>query len=402
MKKFPFFRQLDAMDCGPSCLRMIAAWYGRKYSLQYLREHAYITRAGVSMLGVSDAAENIGFRTGGYRMKWEQLQEVPLPFIAHWNGNHFVVVYKIKERRNGDAWVHVADPAVGLLTYTKNDFLKFWYSTEKRGEPEGHLLVLEPTPDFYEREFNESNKFKIGYLINYLRPYRKYFIQLFLGMLTGSIISLIFPFLTQSIVDYGIGNSELSFILMVLIAQMCLSVGQTANNLIRSWIMLHVTTRISIALISDFLMKLMRLPVAFFDVKLVGDIMQRIGDHGRIQSFLTGTLISMVFSVVTFIVYVFIMAGYHVGMLTVFMIGSALYIGWVLLFLRRRRDLDYMRFQEAAANQSNVVQLIAGMQDIKLNGCEKQKRWEWERIQARLFKVSIKGMVLGQIGRAHV
>lgn len=396
MKRFPFFRQLDAMDCGPSCLRMIAAWYGRKYSLQYLREHAYITRAGVSMLGISDAAESIGFRSGGYRMNWEQLQEVPFPFVAHWNGNHFVVVYKIKKRRNGDALVYVADPAIGLLTYNKNDFLKFWYSTEKRGEPEGHLLALEPTPDFYEREISEGSKLKIGYLMNYLRPYRRYFIQLLLGMLTGSIISLIFPFLTQAIVDYGIGNSALSFILMVLVAQMCLSVGQTANNLIRSWIMLHVTTRISIALISDFLMKLMRLPVAFFDVKLVGDIMQRIGDHGRIQSFLTGTLISMVFSVVTFIIYTFIMAGYHAGMLTVFMIGSALYIGWVLLFLKRRRDLDYMRFQEAAANQSNVVQLIAGMQDIKLNGCEKQKRWEWERIQARLFKVSIKGMVLGQ------
>lgn len=398
MRKFPFYKQLDAMDCGPSCIRMIARWYGKIYSLQYLREHSYITRSGVSMLGISDAAESIGFRTGGYRMSFEQLEGVPLPFIVHWNRNHFVVVYDI--RKTGQkVKVYVADPAIGLLGYDEKDFCKFWCSTEKGGQPEGHLLALEPAPDFYAHEEIEGPKLRIGYLINYLRPYRRYFIQLGLGMLTGSMISLIFPFLTQSIVDYGIGNSNLSFVVMVLIAQLCLAIGQTANSLIRSWIMLHVTTRISIALISDFLMKLMRLPISFFDIKLIGDIMQRIGDHGRIQSFLTGTLISMVFAIVSFIVYVFIMAGYHGMILIVFLIGSALYIGWVTLFLRRRRDLDYMRFQEASANQSNVVQLITGMQEIKLNGCEKHKRWEWERIQARLFKVSIKGMVLGQSQR---
>lgn len=383
------------MDCGPSCLRMVARWYGKTYSLQHLREHSYITRSGVSMLGISDAAESIGFRTGGYRMNFEELLEVPQPFIVHWNRNHFVVVYDIK-KKNNTYKIYVADPANGLLIYTQKEFEKFWCSTEKEGEPKGHLLALEPTPDFYEQENVEGHKLKIRYLLNYLRPYRHYFIQLSLGMLTGSIISLIFPFLTQSIVDVGIGTGNLSFILTILIAQLFLAIGQTANDLIRSWIMLHVTTRISIALISDFLQKLMRLPISFFDVKLIGDIMQRIGDHGRIQSFLTGTLISMAFSIITFIVYACIMSGYHAGILLVFIIGSALYIGWVLLFLKRRRDLDYMRFQESSANQSNLVQLVTGMQEIKLNGCEKQKRWEWERIQARLFKVSIKGMVLGQ------
>lgn len=395
MNKFPFYRQLDAMDCGPSCLRMVAQWYGKTYSLQYLREHSYITRLGVTMLGISDAAESIGFRTNGYRMNFEQLLEVPLPFIAHWNRDHFIVVYKIKKKKDNYK-LYVADPANGLLIYSRKDFEKFWFSTEKEGEPQGHLLVLEPTPEFYVHENVEGHKLKISYLLNYLRPYRSYFLQLVLGMLTGSIISLIFPFLTQSIVDVGIGNGNLSFILMVLIAQLFLSIGQTANDLIRSWIMLHITARISISLISDFLQKLMRLPISFFDVKLIGDIMQRIGDHGRIQSFLTGTLISIAFSVITFIVYTFIMSSYHEGILSVFMIGSVLYIGWVLLFMKRRRDLDYMRFQESSANQSNLVQLITGMQEIKLNGCEKQKRWEWERIQARLFKVSIKGMVLEQ------
>lgn len=274
MRKFPFHRQLDAMDCGSTCLRMVAQWYGKAYSLQYLREHSYITRSGVSMLGISDAAESIGFRTGGYRMNFEQLQDVPLPFIVHWNSIHFVVVYNI--RKNGDKFkVDVADPAAGLLVYDKPEFLKFWLSTEKEQEPKGHILTLEPTPDFYSHEEVSGTKLKIGYLLNYLRPYRKYFIQLILGMLTGSIISLIFPFLTQSIVDVGIGTGNLPFILLILVAQLLLAIGQTANDLIRSWIMLHVTTRISIALISDFLIKLMRLPISFFDIKLIGDIMQR-------------------------------------------------------------------------------------------------------------------------------
>lgn len=395
MKKIPFYKQLDAMDCGPSCLRMIACWYGKTYSLQYLREHSYITRSGVSMLGISDAAENIGFRTSGYRMSFEQLLEVPQPFIVHWNCNHFIVVYHIQKK--GDKFkIYIADPAVGLLIYDKPEFEKFWCSTEKDGGLKGHILTLEPTPDFYDNGNAGDHKLKISYLFNYMRPYRSYFIQLALGMLTGSLISLIFPFLTQSIVDVGIGTGNLPFILMILIAQLFLAIGQTANDLIRSWIMLHVTTRISIVLISDFLQKLMRLPISFFDVKLIGDIMQRVDDHGRIQSFLTGTLISMFFSIITFIVYAFIMSGYHSGILFVFMAGSILYIIWVLLFMKRRRDLDYMRFQESSANQSNLVQLVTGMQEIKLNGCEKQKRWEWEHIQARLFKVSIKGMVLGQ------
>lgn len=384
------------MDCGPSCLRMIAKWYGKIYSLQYLREQCYITKNGVSMLGISDAAEKIGFRTQGCRTSWEQLLDVPTPFIVHWNRNHFIVVYDIKKNRKKEYSIYVADPGQGLLAYKKSDFLKFWLSTEKGGAPEGHLLILEPTPEFYEKEGINSSKLNIRYLLRYLLPYKKFFIQLGLGMLTGSIISLIFPFLTQSIVDNGIGNNNLSFIVTILIAQLFLSIGQTANNLIRSWIMLHVTARISIAFISNYFIKLMKLPISFFDSKLIGDILQRLGDHGRIQSFLTGTLINMIFAIFTFIVYCIIMTSYHSTILIIFLIGSFLYFFWVLLFLKRRRDLDYMRFQESAANQSNVVELITGMQEIKLNGCEKQKRWEWERIQVRLFKVSIKGMILGQ------
>ncbi len=410
MSNFPHYKQLDAMDCGPTCLRMVAKYYGKSYSLQYLRSRSYITREGVSLLGISETAENIGFRTKGYRLTWEELRDdVPLPCIVHWKQRHFVVVYAIKKKRpffsfssplgggrEGAASVHISDPAQGLLTYTKEEFLNCWLSTKTDNENEGAVLLLEPTPDFYKHEDEEKGKLKFMYLLGYLRPYRKYIIQLALGMLTGSIISMIFPFLTQSVVDYGIGNSDLAFIAMVLVAQMVLTLGQTANGLIRSWIMLHITTRISISLITDFLVKLMKLPIAFFDIKMIGDIMQRIQDHNRIQSFLTKSLIDIVFAVITLVIYTFIMASYHMGILGIFFIGSILYIGWVLLFLKKRREIDYKRFQQSSANKSSIVQLVNGMQEIKLNACEKQKRWEWETIQARLYRVSIKGLALNQ------
>lgn len=400
--RFPFFRQLDAMDCGPSCLRMIAKHFGRSYSLQQVRSLSHATREGVSMLGLSGAAENLGFRSRGVRITWDQLRdEVQLPCIIHWNQNHFVVVTAItrKNRFPFFTWkkkkedvVHIADPAIGLLEYDRSEFLKYWMVRDK----EGVALLLEPTAEFYNEEGEIQTTKKFSYLLNYLRPYRKFIIQLLLGMLTGSFVSMIFPFLTQSIVDYGIGNSDLNFIWMVLVAQLVLTFGQTANEMIRNWITLHVTTRVSISLISDFLIKLMRLPMSFFDSRMVGDIMQRMGDHSRIQNFLTGSLVNILFAAITLAIYTVIMATYHPGILVVFFIGSFLYIGWVLLFLKKRRELDYKRFQQASANQSNIVQLITGMQDIKLNNCEKQKRWEWERIQAKLYKVNIKGLLLNQ------
>ena len=404
MRKFPSYRQLDTMDCGPTCLRIIASHYGRSWSLQTLRERCHISREGVSLLGISDAAEAVGFRTMGVKLTFAQLcEEAVLPCIVHWNQNHFVVVYRIEHRR-GKTWVHVSDPASGLLRYTREQFLKSWISirennagdSDAKAEGLGIALLLEPTPRFYEEKGEEDRRLGFRGMAGYLRPYKQLIVQLLLAMLTGSIISLILPFLTQSVIDTGIGTGDLNFIVVILIAQVVLVLGQTANELIRSWLMLHMTTRVSISLISDFLAKLMRLPISFFDSKMTGDIMQRIGDHSRIQTFLTGSLLSIVMAAVTFAVYSAVMGGYDLRILGIFLLGSALYIGWVLIFLRRRRKLDYMRFQEAAANQSSIVQLIAGMQDIKLNGCGKQKRWEWERIQARLFNVSVKGLALGQ------
>ena len=417
---FPHYTQLDAMDCGPTSLRIVAQYYGRHYSLQNLRERCHLTREGVSLLGISDAAESIGFRTTGVKITWEQLRDAALlPCIVHWNQQHFVVVYKIARKR-GKWRVYVSDPASGLLEYSEEQFLKAWIQIRElpdaadqsdgpdrdtrsgppassfRSSGRGIALLLEPTPAFYREKGDEDKRLKLGYLLQYLRPYKNYLAQLALAMLTASVLSLILPFLTQSVVDKGIGTGNLSFVVMMLVAQVVLVLGQTANNLIRSWLMLHMTTRISISLISDFLSKLMRLPIAFFDSKMVGDIMQRIGDYDRIQSFLTGSLLSMAMAVVSFVIYGAVMGGYDPTILGIFLLGSALYVGWILLFMKRRRKLDYMRFQEAAANQSNIVQLIDGMQEIKLNDCEKQKRWEWERIQARLFQVSIKGLVLGQ------
>ncbi|MCG8323426.1 MAG: peptidase domain-containing ABC transporter, partial [Cytophagales bacterium] len=376
------------------------------YSLAFLRDRSYITRAGVSLLGISEAAESIGLHTQGAKLTWEQLRdEAPLPCIVHWKQNHFVVVYKIKQqkklftswRKNGrDDIIFISDPAHGLLTYTKEDFLKCWISSKEEDGNNGVTLLFETTPDFYREEQEKKGKLKFTYLLGYLRPYTKFIAQLMLATLTGTLLSLAFPFLTQSIVDYGIGNSDLAFIIMVLVAQMLLTLGQAANGLVRSWIMLHVTTRISISLIAGFLAKLMKLPISFFDIKMVGDIMQRISDHSRIQSFLTGSLINIVFSTFTLVMYTFIMAGYHTGILGIFYLGSMLYILWILLFLKKRRELDYKRFQQSSANQNNLVQLVNGMQEIKLNNCEKQKRWEWERIQAQLFKVSVKGLTLNQ------
>lgn len=393
LSQFPHYIQLDSMDCGPTCLRMITKFYGRSYSLQYLREHAFITREGVSMLGISDAAEQIGFRTMGVRVTLEQLNtELPLPCILHWNQRHFVVCYKIK---NGK--YYIADPASKRLVYEKEEFEHCWFSTQVEGKDTGTALLLEPGPEFYDREEDvKDKKRELSFFFRYLTPYKRELFQLILGMLTGSILQLIMPFLTQSLVDTGIRDSNLSFITLILIAQVVIFVAQLSVGFIRSWILLHMNTRINITLISDFLAKLMRLPLHFFDTKMVGDIMQRIGDHNRIESFMTGSSISALFSFVNFIVFGFVLAYYDLTILGLFLFGNGLYVAWVLAFMRYRRELDIKRFAQAASEQSNLFQLITGMQEIKLNNCETEKRWEWERIQVKLFKISIKGLALGQ------
>lgn len=396
-----FSLQRDSMDCGPTCLHMVARYYGKRYSIQTLRQRCHITREGVSLLGISEAAESIGLRATGVKITWEQLcNEMVFPCIVHWNQKHFVVVCGIESKKSRTV-VKVADPASGILEYDSISFCRSWLQSDDENDPHGVALMLEPTPDFYMDEDdiigNEEKKYGFIHVLRYLHPYRAYFVQIILSMLTASLISLIIPFITQSVVDKGIGTGNIPLIKLLLVAQFVLVIGQMANGIIRSWLMLHTTSRVSISLISDFLCKLMKLPISFFDTKKVGDIMQRVGDYGRIQSFLTGSLLSMVIAFVSLLIYGIMMAGYNAKVFSIFLIGSAMYVLWVVLFLRRRRKLDYMRFQESADNQSNIVQLVTGMQDIKLNNCERQKRWGWEKIQAKLFKISVRSLLLGQV-----
>lgn len=393
MKHFPHYIQHDAMDCGPTCLRMVAAYYGKRYSLEGLREKSFITREGVSMLGISEAAEKIGFRSICVQVGYEKLQEAPLPCIIHWNQQHFVVVYKLNDKH-----VWVADPGAGKLKYTKEEFCNCWLSSRKNEEDTGVALLLEPTPEFYtiEDEGDEVNRKGFSFLYSYLRPYRGLVGQLLLGLLLGSMIQLMLPFLTQSVVDFGINNQNLGFIYLVLIAQLMLSFSSSAVDFIRGWILLHLGTRINIALISDFLIKLMKMPISYFDSKMTGDILQRINDHKRIQDFLTGSSLSVIFSIFNIIIFGIVLLVYSGMIFLIFMGGSALYVAYVWLFMKKRAELDHKRFAQQSANQSTVVQLVNGMQEIKLSACEQQKRWEWERIQAKLFKVNIKSLALRQ------
>ena len=393
--------QHDSMDCGPSCLSMVIKYYERSYPLQYLRELTYANRNGISMLGIADTAEVVGLKTLGIRTSFEKLTEKALlPCIIHWRQDHFVVVYKIKARKTSSGYegtVYVADPSFGLIQYSVDEFLDAWISTTIDKTDKGMLLMLSPTPNFYERITVEEGKKSILWFLNYLRPYKKLLFQLILGILFGLILQLIFPFLNQSMVDVGIMNNDLNFIVIILIFQLVLAVSQMLVGFVQSWISLHVNTRIDISLISDYLAKLLKLPMTFFDSKNTGDIMQRIGDHGRIQNFLTGNSLSIFFSFFNFIVFACILGWYNISLLIIFSIGYTMYVLWVIAFLNIRKKLDYKRFEKASLNQSNIIQLVSGVEEIKLNNSEKRMRWNWETIQAELFEINVRGISIGQI-----
>ena len=396
MKPFKLYQQHDQMDCGPTCLRMVAKHYGRKYTLETLRKKSGINREGVSLLGISEAAENIGFRTVGVKLTPEQLfKEASLPCIVYWNQQHFVVVYKVK----GDK-VYIADPAAGKVVYSKEEFLKNWLNHKADSQDNGIVLLLYTTPKFFEQSNEQKDSLDFTRLFEYLKPYKNLLGQLALGLGVGSILQLIFPFLTQSIVDIGINTRDLNFIYIILIAQIMLFIGRTGVEFIRSWILLHMSTRINISILSDFLIKLMKLPMPYFDAKMTGDIMQRMEDHVRIQNFLTSQTLSTLFSFVNLLVFAVVLAYYNTLIFTVFLVSSILYIAWVLLFLKKRAELDHKRFGISSGDQSNVIQLIQGMQEIKLTNSEKQKRWEWERFQAKLFHYRVKNLSLNQFQQA--
>ena len=400
---FAIKRQRDAMDCGPSCLAMIAKHYGQQADKEQLRKICSLGKEGVSLLGISKAAENLGFKTIGGRLSFEMLyQEDPMPCIIHWNQNHFVVVYKIKKHNKGKYTVYVADPGKGLVTYTKEEFCEHWVSTKTNGEEKGIVLLLEPTEQFYAQNDTKAvpTQRRVKFLWSYLKKYKRFFTQLILGLLLGSLLQLVFPFLTQAIVDTGIGGKDVGFVWLVLLAEMMLLFSRTAIDFIRSKILLHISTRINISLISDFFIKLMKLPMKFFDTKLMGDLLQRIEDHRRVEQFLTSSSLSLLFSFFTFLVFGVVLAVYNLGIFAVFLIGTILYAGWIILFLKKRRQLDYKYFEQAGRNRNVTYQLIGGMQEIKLQGCEQRKRWEWEDVQADLFKVNLQSLNLQQVQQA--
>lgn len=388
-KPFTFYKQADEMTCGATCLRMIAKYYNKSISLPDIISLTGTTREGTNLLGLSNAAEKIGFRTIGVKTSIKRLSnEVQLPCIAHWNQNHFVVIYQIKKNK-----IYIADPAHGLLALTVEEFSKNWVIDAKDN---GVLLLFETTPAFYnesderEKEIDTSQNFR--FLLTYFLRYRKPIIQLSLGLIAGSFLQLIFPFLTQSIVDIGIQNKDIDFIYLILIAQLMVFLGRTTIEIIRNYILMHISSRINISLVSDFFVKLMKLPISYFDTKRTGDIMQRINDNSRIENFLTGTSLSTLFSLFNFIIYSGILAYYSLSIFLVFLLGTSFYFFWITFFLKQRAKIDFRRFSQSAKNQSKVIELITGMQEIKLHGAEKQKRWQWEALQVKLFKINLKSL----------
>lgn len=389
---FPFVKQPDAMDCGPACLKMVAGHYKKNFSLEYLRKKCYITKEGVSFLGLSEAADSIGFRTLGVKIPYEMLRDnVPLPCILHWQQKHFVVVYKIK---NDIIWV--ADPAVGFIKYTREELERNWAYTTTDGRKFGLALLIEATPGLSDIKTDHEKSMGFRFLFKYFRFYKKYLFQLILGLFLGSCIQLVIPFLTQSIIDIGLNNNDIGFIYLVLFAQLALVIGRMSVEFIRGWLLLHIGARVNVAIISGFLQKLMSLPIAFFDTKLTGDILQRIEDNNRIEEFLTSASLSIIFSFFNLIVFGIVLAIYSVNILAIFLFGSLLYILWVSLFMKSRAQLDHQRFKEMSASSSKIINIINGMQEIKLTQSELSQRWNWENHQATLFGLKIRGLGLIQ------
>ena len=328
------------------------------------------------------------------------LGEVPLPCILHWNQNHFVVLYKVKKGKN----FYVADPGKGLVVYTLEEFKQHWISTNSNGEDKGIAMFLETTPAFFtykmQGEENIKEKRSFRFLFGYVKKYRKYFGQIILGLIVGSLLQLVLPFLTQSVVDVGIKNQDIGFVWLILLGQLMLTISRTAIDFIRRWLLLHISLRINISLVSDFFIKLLKLPMSFFDTKLMGDLMQRMNDHSRVNNFLTQQTLNIAFAMLTFVVFSVVLFFYNKLVFVIFLLGSILYGVWMTLFLKRRKVLDYELFEQQAINNNKTYEFITSMQEIKLQDCEQRRRWEWEDTQADLFGVQMKSLKLQQTQEA--
>ncbi|TAD82893.1 MAG: peptidase domain-containing ABC transporter [Bacteroidetes bacterium] len=393
---FPFHKQQSLMDCGPACLHMINQFHGGKAGYADIRHYIQLGKEGANLYGLSDAAEQLGFRSLSVQISYEKLvKEAPLPCIVHWEQNHFVVVTPNANGRH----VEVADPANGIVKYSKAEFCGKWLEGAENGS-QGIALLLEPSATFHQQSAAGRGKLSWGFLWQYAVQYRRYFFQIILGLLIGSLLQVVLPFLTQSIVDVGINTRNLHYIYLISFAQLFLFAGRTVTDFIRGHLLLFIGTRINISILSDFWIKLMKLPVAYFDTKKTGDTLQRIGDHARLQNFLTASSLNTLFSLVNLLVFSAVLFSYSGAVFGIFMVGSILYFGWISLFLKRRRKLDTMRFSLAGKENTATMQLIQGMQEIRLNNCEKPKRWEWEKLQAGLFQLNFKSLYLSQYQQA--
>lgn len=392
MTKFPFYHQHDTMQCGITCLRMICKYYGKEFSIEILSKYCFVTNEGVSLLGICDAASQLGLQNTCGRISMEQLYKAPLPCILHWNQNHYVVLYRVKKTR-----FYIADPGKGLIKYSQEEFEKHWISTSSQGIEKGIVMFLQPTDTFLKKKddtIKQKHSFRL--LFNYVRRYDRYWGLIVIGTMIGCLLQLIFPFLTQSIVDFGITNKDVGFIYLVLLGQLMLTISRTAIDFIRRWLLLHISMRINISLLSDFFIKLLKLPMSFFDTKLIGDLMQRMNDHSRVERFLTTQMLSVTFSIFSFAVFSSVLFYYNVSIFAIFALSSIVYAIWIITFLKKRRSLDYELFEKQSENNNKTYQFLTAIQEIKLQDCEQRRRWEWEDIQADLFKIQMKGLKLQQ------
>ena len=386
------------MQCGAACLSMVCHHYGLSISLDELDILCVPTKEGMSMLGLKKSAQRLGFECKAFKAPITILGQLQLPCLLHWNQNHFVVLYGLS--KSGKKF-KIADPGKGLISYTKKEIENHWISSIHDGIPYGIVMELIPSENFNKRLDEHTSKGKsFRFLLGYIRQYRKYFVQILLGLLIGCLLQLILPFLTQAIVDVGIKNEDIGFIWLVLLGELMIVIGRTATDFIRRWLLLHISMRINISLVSDFFIKLFKLPMSFFDTKLMGDLLQRIGDHARIQDFLTGNVLSIIFTFFSFIIFGIVLFVYNPYIFVIFASGSICYGLWIASFLKKRKVLDYELFEQQAINQNKTYQLITSMQEIKLQDCERRRRWEWEDVQADLFSVQMKVLKLQQTQEA--
>ena len=400
MNNFKVERQHDCMQCGIACLQMICNYYGKEYSLDSLSKICFATTEGVSMLGISETATSLGFHVVNVKCTVKTLTEVSLPSILHWNQNHFVVLYRVKNEKK----FYIADPGKGLVTYSLEELKKHWISTNSNGQDKGIAMFLETTPTFFTHQMEDkkkiSGKRSFHFLFGYVKKYRKYFGQVILGLIVGSLSQLVLPFLTQSIVDVGIKNQDIGFVWLILLGQLMLTISRTAIDFIRRWLLLHISLRINISLVSDFFIKLLKLPMSFFDTKLMGDLMQRMNDHSRVNNFLTQQTLNITFAMLTFVVFSVVLFFYNKLVFAIFLLGSILYGVWMTLFLKQRKLLDYELFEQQAINNNKTYEFITTIQESKLQDCEQRRRWEWEDTQAELFGVQMKSLKLQQTQEA--